>query len=342
MEEENKKEKEGTSFSMQVKEELSGVMGSARHCQLAELSALILCCGKLIDGEALSGSTEKLDENENENLNKSNKSCNSKTLIFESENESVLRKYFTFVQKTFNIELMRVHKGNGYALGLNAQDTKTILQAVKLSEGDSLEDCTADSRLLLRNCCRRAFIRGCFLASGSISAPQKGYHFEIVTVSEARALQLQQLIHSCGIEAKTVVRKKYHVVYAKEGEQIADLLSLMEAPKARMDFENIRILKDVRNSVNRKVNCEAANLNKTANASLEQVRDIEYISEYYGLESLPENLKQAARLRLEKPDASLTELGKLMDPPVSKSGVNHRFKKLKALANAVREKGGRL
>lgn len=132
------------------------------------------------------------------------------------------------------------------------------------------------------------------------------------------------------------------MVYAKEGEQIADLLSLMEAPKARMNFENIRILKDVRNSVNRKVNCEAANLNKTANASLEQVRDIEYISEYYGLESLPENLRQAARLRLEKPDASLTELGKMMDPPVSKSGVNHRFKKLKALADQMREKGGRL
>ena len=342
MEEENKKEKEGTSFSMQVKGELSGVMGSARHCQLAELSALILCCGKLIDSDALSGLTEKLDENANVNLSKSDKSCNNKTLLFESENESVLRKYFTFVQKTFNIKLMRVHKGNGYALGLNAQDTKNILQAVKLSEGESLEKSIADNRLLLRNCCRRAFIRGCFLASGSISAPQKGYHFEIVTISEARAQQLQLLIHSCGIEAKTVVRKKYHVVYAKEGEQIADLLSLMEAPKARMEFENIRILKDVRNSVNRKVNCEAANLNKTANASLEQVRDIEYISEYYGLESLPENLKQAARLRLEKPDASLTELGKLMEPPVSKSGVNHRFKKLKALADQMREKGGRL
>ena len=279
---------------------------------------MILCCARLTDSNS------------------------DKMLSFEAENETVLRKCFTFVQKTFNIELMRVHKGNGYALELNAQDTKTVLQAVKLSEENSLEESIADSRILLRNCCRRAFIRGCFLASGSISAPQKGYHFEIVTVSEARALQLQHIIRACGIDAKIVLRKKYHVVYAKEGEQIADLLSLMEAPKARMDFENIRILKDVRNSVNRKVNCEAANLNKTANASLEQVRDIEYISEYYGLESLPENLKQAARLRLEKPDASLTELGKLMDPPVSKSGVNHRFKKLKALADQMREKGGRL
>lgn len=327
MEEENKKEREGTSFSMQVKEELSSVFGSARHCQLAELLALILCCGRLTDAP-------NVDENA--------ESFNNKTLLFESENESVLRKYFTFVQKTFNIELMRVHKGSGYAWEMNAAHTKEVLQAVKIGEEESLEESIADNRLILRNCCRRAFIRGYFLASGSISAPQKGYHFEIVTISEARALQLQQIIRSCGIDAKTVVRKKYHVVYAKEGEQIADLLSLMEAPRARMDFENIRILKDVRNSVNRKVNCEAANLNKTANASLEQVRDIEYISEYYGLESLPENLKQAARLRLEKPDASLTELGKLMDPPVSKSGVNHRFKKLKALADQMREQGGRL
>ena len=327
MEEENKKEKEGASFSMQVKEELSNVEGASRHCQLAELAALVLCCGRLVN--------KKMDDDDDN-------SCINKTLLFESENETVLRKYFTFVQKTFNIELMRVHKGNGYALELNEQDTKRVLHAIELSEEEPLENCVADSRLLLRNCCRRAFVRGCFLASGSISAPQKGYHFEIVTVSEKRAQQLQQIIRTCGIEAKTVVRKKYHVVYAKEGEQIGDLLSLMEAPKARMNFENIRILKDVRNSVNRKVNCEAANLNKTANASLEQVRDIEYISEYYGLESLPENLRQAARLRLEKPDASLTELGKMMDPPVSKSGVNHRFKKLKALADQMREKGGRL
>ena len=327
MEEENKKEKEGASFSMQVKEELSYVEGTSRHCKLAELAALVLCCGRLVDRKKDDGYKD---------------SCISKTLLFESENETVLRKYFTFVQKTFNIELMRVYKGNGYALELNEQDTKTVLQAIELSEGEPLENCVADSRLLLRNCCRRAFVRGCFLASGSISAPQKGYHFEIVTVSEKRAQQLQQIIRTCGIDVKTVVRKKYHVVYAKEGEQIGDLLSLMEAPKARMNFENIRILKDVRNSVNRKVNCEAANLNKTANASLEQVRDIEYISEYYGLESLPENLRQAARLRLEKLDASLTELGKMMDPPVSKSGVNHRFKKLKALADQMREKGGRL
>ena len=148
MEEENKKEKEGASFSMQVKEELSYVEGASRHCQLAELAALVLCCGRLVD--------KKMDDDD-EN------SCTNKTLLFESENETVLRKYFTFVQKTFNIELMRVHKGNGYALELNEQDTKKVLQAIELSEGEPLENCVADSRLLLRNCCRRAFVRGSHL-----------------------------------------------------------------------------------------------------------------------------------------------------------------------------------
>lgn len=140
MEEENKKEKEGASFSMQVKEELSYVEGTSRHCKLAELAALVLCCGRLVDRKKDDGYKD---------------SCISKTLLFESENETVLRKYFTFVQKTFNIELMRVYKGNGYALELNEQDAKTVLQAIELSEGEPLENCVADSRLLLRNCCRR-------------------------------------------------------------------------------------------------------------------------------------------------------------------------------------------
>ena len=128
MEEENKKEKEGASFSMQVKEELSYVEGTSRHCKLAELAALVLCCGRLVDRKKDDGYKD---------------SCISKTLLFESENETVLRKYFTFVQKTFNIELMRVYKGNGYALELNEQDTKTVLQAIELSEGEPLENCVA-------------------------------------------------------------------------------------------------------------------------------------------------------------------------------------------------------
>ena len=321
MEEENKKEKEGASFSMQVKEELSNVEGASRHCQLAELAALVLCCGRLVN--------KKMDDDD-EN------SCINKTLLFESENETVLRKYFTFVQKTFNIELMRVHKGNGYALELNEQDTKRVLHAIELSEEEPLENCVADSRLLLRNCCRRAFVRGCFLASGSISAPQKGYHFEIVTQDERKATHLQEIICSFQIDAKIVLRKKSYVVYVKEGAQIVDMLAIMEANVALMNLENIRILKEMRNSVNRKVNCETANINKTVNAAVKQIEDIRLIEQKKGFHNLNEGLAEIAELRLQYPEATLKELGMMLNPQVGKSGVNHRLRKLSEIADELR------
>lgn len=146
MEEENKKEKKEPPFSMQVKEELSNVEGASRHCQLAELAALVLCCGRLVN--------KKMDDDD-EN------SCINKTLLFESENETVLRKYFTFVQKTFNIELMRVHKGNGYALELNEQDTKRVLHAIELSEEEpwriALQTADFASKLLPQGLCPGLF-----------------------------------------------------------------------------------------------------------------------------------------------------------------------------------------
>ena len=321
MEEENKKEKEGASFSMQVKEELSNVEGASRHCQLAELAALVLCCGRLVN--------KKMDDDDKD-------SCINKTLLFESENETVLRKYFTFVQKTFNIELMRVYKGNGYALELNEQDTKTVLHAIELSEGEPLENCVADSRLLLRNCCRRAFVRGCFLASGSISAPQKGYHFEIVTQDERKAAHLQEIICSFQIDAKIVLRKKSYVVYVKEGAQIVDMLAIMEANVALMNLENIRILKEMRNSVNRKVNCETANINKTVNAAVKQIEDIRLIEQKKGFHNLNEGLAEIAELRLQYPEATLKELGMMLNPQVGKSGVNHRLRKLSEIADELR------
>ena len=321
MEEENKKEKEGASFSMQVKEELSYVEVTSRHCKLAELAALVLCCGRLVDRKKDDGYKD---------------SCISKTLLFESENETVLRKYFTFVQKTFNIELMRVYKGNGYALELNEQDTKTVLQAIELSEGEPLENCVADSRLLLRNCCRRAFVRGCFLASGSISAPQKGYHFEIVTQDERKAAHLQEIICSFQIDAKIVLRKKSYVVYVKEGAQIVDMLAIMEANVALMNLENIRILKEMRNSVNRKVNCETANINKTVNAAVKQIEDIRLIEQKKGFHNLNEGLAEIAELRLQYPEATLKELGMMLNPQVGKSGVNHRLRKLSEIADELR------
>ena len=171
---------------------------------------------------------------------------------------------------------------------------------------------------------------------GSISDPEKGYHLEFVCTEEHMAHQLQEVMLCFGIEAKVILRKKYFVVYIKESESIVELLNVMEAPVALMNLENLRILKEVRNSINRKVNCEAANITKTVNAASRQIEDIELLRDTLGLSNLPLALRQMAEVRLNYPDASLKELGDYLDPPVGKSGVNHRLRKLSELAEKYR------
>lgn len=215
-----------------------------------------------------------------------------------------------------------------------------ILQALKLlaANGEIAEQVSPANQLLVqKSCCRRAFIRGAFLAAGSISNPEKSYHFEIVCVSMERAAQLQQLIRSFGPDAKIVERKNHYIVYIKEGAQIVDMLNIMEAHISLMNLENIRIVREMRNDVNRKVNCEAANINKTVNAAVRQMEDIRYLETVGSLDSLPEGLAEIAGLRLAHPDASLKELGEMLTPPVGKSGVNHRLRKISQLADKLRE-----
>ena len=221
------------------------------------------------------------------------------------------------------------------------EDALRVLQASKLldSYGEIAEDLSLIHNVVVQNvCCKRAFIRGAFLSAGSISDPEKFYHFEITCASMRKAKQLQGLMASFDIEARIVLRKRYFVVYVKEGSQIAELLQIMEAPMALMELENIRIVKEMRNSVNRQVNCETANINKTVSAAVKQMEDILYIQDTIGLESLPENLQEMARVRLERPEATLKELGEALEPPVGKSGVNHRLRKLSLMAEDLREK----
>lgn len=220
------------------------------------------------------------------------------------------------------------------------EDALRVLQASKLldSYGEIAEDLSLIHNVVVQNvCCKRAFIRGAFLSAGSISDPEKFYHFEITCASMRKAKQLQGLMASFDIEARIVLRKRYFVVYVKEGSQIAELLQIMEAPVALMELENIRIVKEMRNSVNRQVNCETANINKTVSAAVKQMEDIRYIQDTIGLESLPENLQEMARVRLERPEATLKELGEALEPPVGKSGVNHRLRKLSLMAEDLRK-----
>ena len=314
------------SFSGMVKEELSRQIGTARHCRIAELAALIGFCGRL----------EHFPQGEK--------------LKLQTENETVARKCFTLLQKTFNIEKEISVRENShlkrvkvYVLEISdPEEIREILQATKLIADSKFCDTLIlqDMLVVQQSCCKRAYIRGAFLASGSISDPEKGYHFEIVYTDERKAQQLQTIIRSFSVDAKIVQRKKSYVVYVKEGAQIVDMLAVMEANVALMDLENIRILKEMRNSVNRKVNCETANINKTVNAAVKQMEDIKLIQQVMGFEQLSDGLAQIAELRMQYPEATLKELGMMLSPQVGKSGVNHRLRKLSALADELREKQG--
>lgn len=316
------------SFSVQVKEELSRQKPGARHCRIAEVAAIIGMCG----GVSISG----LD-----------RYC----LKIRTENLSVARKYFTLLRKTFNIEVglsIRQNRGRRrnrvYLVCVRKhEDAVKVLQAVKVLSGDGTDymdaqsGTKADQLMIQQTCCKRAFLRGAFLVTGSVSDPQKSYHLEFSCASEYRAEQIQDVLKSFGLDAKIVLRKKYYVVYLKEGDQIIDVLNIMEAHTALMEFENVRILKDMRNTVNRKVNCEAANIHKTVNAAVKQIEDIRYIRDTIGFEDLSEALAQMAEVRLANPDATLKELGSLMTPNVGKSGVNHRLRKLSEIAGELKD-----
>ena len=312
------------SFSGKVKEELSQQWSSARHCQIAEIAALIGMCGAVT-------------------IN----SFNQYGVKINTENLAVARKVFTLIRKTFNIEAdisirRNIEKQSAVysVMIVRHEDALRVLQAAKLLEEHrgGFEEFHIVSPLIVQQpCCRRAFLRGAFLGAGSMSDPNKSYHFEIVCRTMPQAEQLRDTMNSFDVDAKIVERKKHFVVYLKEGAQIVDILNVMEAHVALMNLENVRILKEMRNSVNRKVNCETANISKTVNAAVKQLEDITYIREVMGLDSLPDNLKEMALLRLEYPEAPLKELGMYLDPPVGKSGVNHRLRKISEIADGLRE-----
>ena len=292
------------SFSGNIKSELFRVTASSRHCMLAEMAAIYEFCGK----------RSQVDDGK---------------IVISSENELAVRKFFTLLRKTFNMykdyppdETVVQKKGANLRLEIDDPDeAKKVRSAVKV---------TTDT---LRSCCRRAYIRGAFLAAGSVSDPEKSYHLEIVCQEMRQALFLEQLLESFEIEAKTILRKKNYVLYVKDGTRIVETLNVMGAHVALMDFENMRILKEMRNSVNRKVNCETANIGKTVNAAQRQIEDIKRLMAGDDYKQLPPALKEMAELRVSHPEATLKELGELCTPPLGKSGVNHRLRKLSQIAS---------
>ncbi|MCH5267624.1 MAG: DNA-binding protein WhiA [Lachnospiraceae bacterium] len=313
------------SFSGKVKEELAGQVSSARHCQIAEFSAIFSLCGKV-----------------------RRKRSGKIYLEMHTENLTVAKKFYILIKMAFHVEAqirIRNHSIHSrtptYFLVIQAQETVyEILKAVKiLSE---TQDRWGDfsmipSRLVQNTCCKRAYLRGVFMVAGSVTNPEKAYHLEIAVLSDVYCKQLQKMVASFEVDAKIVERKKYHVLYVKEGSMIVDILNVMGAHLALMDFENVRILKEVRNSVNRQVNCETANINKTVTAAARQIEDIRYIETHRGFSFLKDGLRETAELRLEYPDTPLAELGQMLSKPLGKSGVNHRLRKLSGIAERLRE-----
>lgn len=309
------------SFSSTIKEELARHAGEARHCRIAELAAIINLCGT-VEKDA-SGAF---------------------SIQVHTENGAVARKYFTLLKKTFNMKVEvstrkseQLKRHNVYTMQTGeAEDAERVLKATRLLEDGKFKH-RIHPLIVQATCCKRAYIRGAFLASGSMSDPEKTYHLEFVDHDASHCRKLQALLAEFDIDARIVLRKKYHVLYLKEGRSIVDLLNVMEAHVALMELENLRILKEMRNNVNRIVNCETANLNKTVSAAVRQIHDIEYIQETVGLDTLPEQLEAIAAARLENQDASLKELGQMLYPPIGKSGVNHRLRKLCEIADSIRK-----
>ncbi len=313
------------SFSSMTKNELARIPVTDHCCKLAELAAIIRMCGTI--------QIKKMGK-----LN----------LRLITENAAIARRIFTILKEMYNgdVEVVvkrnkQLKKNNNYLIIVNDNGiSKEILIDVGFIDKEKINifnpHYKVNEDIISRRCCKRAYIRGAFLGGGSISNPERTYHLEFVTNDEEHSEDLSNIINSFGLNSKIVLRKDNFVVYLKEGEQISDLLNIVGAHQALLKLENIRVLKDVRNNINRIVNCETANLSKTINASMRQVHHIETIQKYMGLHKLPKNLREVAEIRLNHRDATLKEIGMMLDPPVGKSGVNHRFRKIEELAEELK------
>ncbi|GGG23644.1 putative sporulation transcription regulator WhiA [Lysinibacillus alkalisoli] len=311
------------SFASETKKELT-LIETDLTCTKAEISALIRMNG------SLSFSNRQL------------------SLDVQTENAAIARRLYSSMKKLYpyNVELlvrrkMRLKKNNVYICRVR-EGARELLADLYILTDDFQFNNSIEPALIPKTMQKRAYLRGAFLAGGSVNNPEtSAYHLEVYSLYKEHSEALMNLMNTFHLNAKTIERKKGFVTYLKEAEKISDFLSLVGAHQAMMKFEDVRILRDVRNSVNRIVNCETANLNKTIGAALRQVENIRYIDETIGIDQLPERLREIARLRVEHQEVTLKELGDMLSTgAVSKSGVNHRLRKLDEIADSLRRGEG--
>lgn len=311
------------SFSSETKQEIIGTASDEACCQLAELSAMMAVGGSVYLKRGGFG------------------------LRLSNENAAVARRAFALVKARCGITASvsahkrnRLNKSNLYCLEIpETQEAKSVLiQVGLLKDGEEFDfSRQLPEKIIEKDCCRRAYLRGAFLAGGNLSDPDKAYHLDIALTDGQFAEQFCAFLKNFGLNAKISLRKENFVVYLKESESVIDFLSLAGASSGVFKLENTRIMKSIRNSVNRGVNCESGNAERVSQAAVSQIQDIEYLLAQDVFRTLPAGLRETAELRMENPEANLTELGQLHTTPQSKSCINHRMVKLRALAKELRE-----
>lgn len=311
------------SFSIQIKDELAHRRPRKKCCQVAELSAIIRMDGSLhLQGQpnryALHISTE--------NAAVARKALKLFGDIFELKGEVTVRRW-------------RLRDSNNYLLYIpeNPRMGQVLNELGILDDSLNIRYGIAP-RLVKQSCCAIAYLRGLFMGGGFVGHPAGEYHFELVTDNYTLAQDAQKLLNRFGLSPKILTRKKNFALYLKGADQIAQLLALIGAHTAVLKWEDVRILKGMRSSVNRLVNCDTANLNKAVEAALAQLSDIALIEEEIGLDRLPRGLADLAHTRLTHPQASIKELGEACEPPLSKSAVYHRIRRIQFLADGLRAK----
>lgn len=308
------------SFAADVKKELTGLEVHREHAK-AELAALIRMNGS---------------------LNLFNQQF---VLNVQTENAAIARRIYSLLKDHFDVKSellvrrkMKLKKNNIYIVRLK-QDTQRILDELNIMDGLAFN--TSVSNDIMGNSQKmRSYLRGAFMATGSVNNPETSrYHLEIFSIYEEHNQDICSMLNYFDLNARTLERRNGYISYLKGAEHIADFLTLIGATNSMLKFEDVRIVRDMRNSVNRLVNCETANLNKTIDAASKQVQNIEFIDKTVGLNALPEKLQELAQLRLEHPEVSLKELGEMVPSgAISKSGVNHRIRKINEFADKLREK----
>lgn len=302
------------SFSASVKKELANIEGMPSCCTHA------LAYGLLLFGRAF----------------------NSRSISIMTEHECVANKYSEMIYKTSGVVApVHVSEAEKYSINIeNKKDIEKILSEfssngnesiLRINRGNLLNENENDASEIL-NCCNCAFLRGAFLSCGTISDPNKSYHLEFVVPFKTLSLDLLKLLTEYNINAKHMVRRGVNVIYVKESESIEDLLNIIGATMSAFEIMNIKIYKDIRNTTNRQTNFSFANISRTVSAAGEQTDSILKMKESGLFEYLPQELKDFAEIRIENPEASLRELGEMFDPPLSRSAVNHRIKKILAFS----------